>query len=107
MRCGKVTTCEYTVTVGGSCYNAWDVNYMLYGWAASMCGMGLGQMYDHIAVWKTLKADFARLPGALAFGTLGWFGTYSPLPPQVPPVGYPSCTACPKTYSAQLDSKWP
>jgi RHS repeat-associated protein len=107
MRCGKVTTCEWTVTVGGKCYNAWDVNYMLYGWAASMCGMTLDNMQAHVIAWKTAKKDWARLPGAMAFSTLGYFGVYSPLPPEVAPVGYPSCTACPLTYSAQLDSKWP
>jgi RHS repeat-associated protein len=107
MPCGKVTTCDQTVTVGGKCYNAWDVNYMLYGWAASLCGMGLGQMQDHVVAWKTLKGDFARLPGAMAFSTLGWFGAYSPLPPEIPPVGYPSCVRCPKTYPKHLGSVWP
>lgn len=63
MRCGKVTTCDQTVIVGRKCYNAWDVNYMLYGWAANMCGMGLGQMLDHVVLWKILKGDFSRLPG--------------------------------------------
>lgn len=107
MPCGKVTTCDQTVTVGGKCYNAWDVNYMLYGWAASLCGMGLGQMQDHVVAWKIAKGDFSRLPGAMAFSTLGWFGAYSPLPPQVPPVGYPSCVRCPKTYPKHLGSVWP
>jgi hypothetical protein len=80
---------------------------MLYGWAASLCGMGLGQMYDHIVAWKTLNGDFARLPGAMAFSTLAWFGAYSRLPPEVPPVGYPSCIGCPKTHPTHLHSKWP
>ncbi len=107
MRCGKVATCDQTVTVGGKCYNAWDVNYMLYGWAANLCGMGLSQMQDHVVAYKTLKGDFARLPGAMAFSTLGWFGRYSPLPPEIPPVGYPSCVRCPRTYSKHLGSVWP
>jgi hypothetical protein len=110
MRCGKLPTCEQTVTVGGKCYNAWDVNYMLYGWAAGLCGMGVlgpGQMQDHVIGWKTTKFDFARLPGAMWFSTLGWFGAYSPLPPEIWPVGYPSCSGCPKAYPKHLDSVWP
>ena len=107
MPCGKVTTCDQTVRVGGKCYNAWDMNYMLYGWASSMCGMSLDNMETHIIAWKTAKEDFSRLPGSMAFATLCWFGAYSPLPPQEAPIGYPSCTACPKTYPKQLGSTWP
>jgi hypothetical protein len=107
MPCGKESTCDQTVTVGGKCYNAWDVNYMLYGWGSRMCGMTLSDMETRIIAWKTVKGDFSRLPGAMYFGGLGWFGAYSPLPPEVAPVGYPSCVACPKAYPKQLGSVWP
>lgn len=107
MQCGRVPTCEFTVTVGGKCYNAWDVNYLSYGWAANMCQMSRDVMYQHVIAWKNFHMDQWRLPGALAFSTLGWYGVYSPLPAQVWPIGYPSCLACPRTYLAQLDSKWP
>jgi len=39
LHCGNEKTCEGTVTVAGGCYDAWDVNFMLYGWAARLCGM--------------------------------------------------------------------
>jgi hypothetical protein len=107
MRCGRLATCDQTVTVGGKCYNAWDVNYLLYGWAASLCGMSLVDLQAHVYVWKTAKLDIDRYPGAVAFSTLGWFGSYSPLPPEVPPVGYPSCIRCPKAYPKHLSSIWP
>src|SRR5437870_898819 len=92
MRCGTAT-CDQTVTVGGKCYNCWDVNYMSYGWAGTLCCMNASQLTDHILLFKMIKADFARLPGALWFGHLGWLGTYSPLPPEIWPTGYPSCKA--------------
>ena len=63
---GTTRECRDTVTVGGKCYNSWDVNYMLYGWASSLCGMSLDMMYDHIIAWKIYKNDLDRLPGALA-----------------------------------------
>jgi hypothetical protein len=107
MPCAQLPTCDQTVTVGGKCYNAWDVNYMLYGWASRQCGMSLLEMGEHVAAWKVLKGDLLRLPGAQAFATLGWLGRYSPLPPEVPPCGYPSCLRCPKSYPKHLGSVWP
>jgi len=106
MKCGNVTTCEYTVTVGGKCYNAWDVNYLLYGWAASLCDMGENDMVAHVEGYKILKRDWKRLAGAVWFAELGWHGRFSPLPPQWM-MGYPSCTPCPLSYQSQLDSVWP
>lgn len=79
---------------------------MLYGWASGMCGMTLSLMNDHVILWKTVKRDFSRLPGALAFSTLGWF-TYSPLPPEVSPIGYPSGSACSLIYPKDLGSLGP
>jgi RHS repeat-associated protein len=107
MRCGRSATCDQTVTVGGKCFNAWDVNYMLYGWASQLCGMSLIAMRDRVIAWKALKADFDRLPGALAFSVRGWSGGLTPLPPEVPPIGYPSCVRCPRTYPKHLGSVWP
>ena len=104
---GAMPTCDQTVTVGGKCYNAWDVNYVLYGWAASLCGLNPLAMEARIIVWKTAKGDLDRLPGAIKFADLGWFGLFSPLPVEAPPVGYPSCHPCPLTYSANLNSVWP
>ena len=107
MPCGNEPTCNQTVTVGGKCYHAWDVNYLLYGWAGKLCGMNVTQVQEHVIAWKSLNLDFERMPGALAFATLGWMNSYSPLPPEVPPFGYPSCAACSLAYPMDLNSVWP
>jgi hypothetical protein len=106
MQCGTVTTCDQTVTVGGNCYNAWDVNYLLYGWAANLCDMGENDMLAHVEGYKILKQDWKRLYGAVWFAELGWHGRFSPLPPQWL-MGYPSCLPCSRAYPTQLGSVWP
>ena len=49
MPCAKLPTCDQTVTLGGKCYNAGDLKYMLYGWASRLCGMSLMEMGAHVA----------------------------------------------------------
>ena len=107
MRCTKKGTCYHTVTVGGKCYNSWDVNYLAYGWAANACGFSYSDMLAHVVGWKTIfKQDWERLPGAIAFSTLGYLGMSSPSPSEAS-FGEPSCVPCGKSYTGNLKSKWP
>jgi RHS repeat-associated protein len=118
MRCGNKPTCgqddqdNRTAQIYGRCYNAWDVNFLLYGWASSACGLNFSEMTTRIVLWKTVgklitthKMDIARLPGALEFATWGWLGFDIGLP-LIAPV-YSQCTRCNEVFPYDLDASWP
>jgi hypothetical protein len=76
----KSATCKDTVTIGGKCYNAYDVNFTLWGLGARLCSDAFlkqqpnvnpllkNQLTDSKAAkwlakgWKVIKALRASLP---------------------------------------------
>lgn len=103
--CGMpVDKCKDTVQVSGGCYNSWDVNYMLYGWINSLCGVSDIQMGIIIIGYKTLL-KWERWDQALAFAKLGKDGMGTP--PPAPDV-YKQCTGCGhEVAEPHLASTWP
>ncbi|WP_205880727.1 hypothetical protein, partial [Limisphaera ngatamarikiensis] len=115
LHCGNEKTCEGTVTVAGGCYDAWDVNFMLYGWAARLCGMKATDLIAYVVGWKLAKPiladdgegnDWERPGQWLGFAIAGYYFSFDP---PAPPSSLSGCSACAKRtqYPKHLESVWP
>jgi len=98
------TYCDGTVTAGGNCYAAEEVNYFLYGLAVQVCGKETGWAEGKILAWRGLN-------GGGAEGRIAWFraghdaaanGSWSAPTPALSPDGVTIVAACPEEHADMI-----
>lgn len=55
-KAGLSDPCKSTVTIGGTCYNKWDVNYSLWGLGAKRCKLAFKAAKSEAWIYKVYKA---------------------------------------------------
>ena len=111
--CGLTPTCEKSIWVEGSCYNAYEVNYVLFGWLNRMCGISREQMLTRIRQYRSGKELLPlywgenMIQGAQAWANTGydfWPGLGGTVP--APNANFKSCNKCGESLSL-LSPTWP
>lgn len=104
---GLSPLCLKTVEVGGKCYSAGNVNYILWGWMNRLCGFSEDTMVRNIWLWKGLAYGVRGLQdarGASAWARAGYRLSYDP---GYTPGRHKCCTSCNDSYMGHLAPTWP
>jgi len=112
--------CAGTVAVGGRCYQATVVNYVMFGRIAKLCNMYKATMQSMIAgnkvvikpLWQTVSSEPYQWQYTQDVTTFANLGYDMNLDAQLPPSshGYANCKPCKNTSGKKLppiSKDWP
>jgi hypothetical protein len=109
MKGANCGSCIQTVTVGGRCYNAWDVNYYSFGLICEKCGLSYMDIRKIITMWKMLPTKWSDdKEAAIAFAQYGFMeADANKIYVSVEGNLNSACGACSEKYPSTLSSLWP
>ena len=119
--CGS---CVQTYMVGGTCYDRWEINYLLFGVMNRLCGQTAATMNQYITAWKMFGVPIRDMcsgqrprnqltPTLFAWARIG-YEEFDPTPifrdylRDLPAeTRFEGCKDCNQKWTNALQTEWP